>query len=252
MRRRRRLAAAGAPADVTQVARVAGTARVACPARIRAAVVSGIGRSRGRVAAAWVSRVAAVARASGAGRVARGWTGVLSWWSRRRLARWSLRLISSRKRCRVRSRRRESRLRKSELCADHIQFQFRGGARASPCALGDLCVVGGENFLGDDRCRLGLRNGGCASRSAARTRCLRTEDDASREPVAAACACHLGKHRQTDRDPENGHDRERNNSRQEPGTRRGSRAWRTNASWTIDVRVPQDSLLGPPQASDGR
>ena len=136
---------------------------VACPARIRAAVVSGIGRSRGRVAAAWVSRVAAVARASGAGRVARGWTGVLSWWSRRRLARWSLRLISSRKRCRVRSRRRESRLRKSELCADRIQFQFRGGARASRARLAILCVVGGENFLGDDRCRLGLRNGGCAS-----------------------------------------------------------------------------------------
>jgi hypothetical protein len=102
-------------------------------------------------------------------------------------------------------------LRTSELCADRIQF--RGGARASPGALGDLCVVGGENFLGDDRCRLGLRNGECASRSTARTRCLRTEDDASREPVAAACACHLGKHRQTDRDPENGHDRKRNNSR---------------------------------------
>jgi hypothetical protein len=166
-RRRRRLAAAGAPADVTRVARVAGTARVANvarvagPARIRAAGVSGIGRSRGGVAAAWVSRAAAVARASGAGRVARAWTGVLSWWSRRRLARWSLRLISGRKRCRVRSRRRERRLRKSELCADRIQF--RGGARASPGAPGDLCVVGGENFLGDDRCRLGLRNGGCAS-----------------------------------------------------------------------------------------
>src|SRR5207247_21815 len=152
----------------------------------------------------------------------------------RRLARWSLRLISVHKPCRVGSRRRKRWTRKAELCADRVH---RAGA------LGDLSVVGGENFLGDDRCRLGLRNGGCASRSAARTSCLRREDDASREPVAAACACHLGKHRQTDRDPENGHDRERNNSRQEPGTRRGSRAWRGQGKLLARERV--ERLLDP-------
>jgi hypothetical protein len=34
-------------------------------------------------------------------------------------------------------------------------------------ALGDLGVVSGENLLGDDRCRLGLRNARITSRPAA-------------------------------------------------------------------------------------
>ena len=113
-------------------------------------------------------------------------------------------------------------------------------------------MVGGENLVRDDRRRLSLRNGRTRSGSAACTARLRGEDDISGDPVATARAGHLREHGQTDRDPEDSHDRERYNSRQEPGARTGTRAWRTNASWTIDVRVPQDSLLWPPQASDGR
>ena len=125
-----------------------------------------------------------------------------------------------------------------------LRNRLRGGARAGLNAVGDLIVVSGEDLVGDSRCCFGLRNERIAGRSAAPTVFLRSEDDVSSEPFAAPGASELGKHRQTDRDPENGHDRERDNGRQEPAPRTGCCAWRTNAPWTIDVRVPQDSSLG--------
>jgi hypothetical protein len=133
-----------------------------------------------------------------------------------------------------------------------LRNRLRGGARAGLNAVGDLIVVSGEDFVGDSRCCFGLPNERIAGRFAASTVFLRSEDDVSREPLAAPGACDLGEHRQTDGDPENGHDRQRDDGRQEPASRTGCRAWRTNAPWTIDVRVPQDSLLRPPQASNGR
>jgi len=84
-------------------------------------------------------------------------------------------------------------------------------------ALRDLGVVSGENFVGHDRRRLGLRYGWVGPGSEpARTGSLRGEHDAAREPVAPAPACHLREDRQTDSDPENSHDGEGNDSRQEP------------------------------------
>jgi hypothetical protein len=95
-------------------------------------------------------------------------------------------------------------------------------------------VVLGDNLARDRRCRFDLRKTGIASRSTASTN-LRSEDDISRESLAAARAGHLGEHGQTDGDPENADDRERCNSREETGVRTRCRAWRTNTSWTIDV-----------------
>jgi hypothetical protein len=115
----------------------------------------------------------------------------------------------------------------------------------------DLGVVLGENLVRNRRCRFDLRKTGIASRFTALAN-LRGEDDISRESLAAARAGRLGEHGQTDGDPENADDRESRNGREETGVRTRRRAWRTNTSWTIDVRVPQESLLWPPQASDGR
>jgi hypothetical protein len=53
-------------------------------------------------------------------------------------------------------------------------------------ALGDLRVIRGEDFVGHDRRRLGLRHRWVGARPAARAAGLGGEDDTAREPVAGA------------------------------------------------------------------